>query len=278
MSPLFSKSAPSADSAETRTPGPAKLSAGRRALMVAGALVVAGTWIYLVLLRPTDWESVAGSPEALITLAGYFGGAALLLAGALPSLSAEAIALIPVCLVINIVIGELIGSIGVPLYLDSLGTVLMAALLGPVAGLATGTLSSVVWGFINPAALPFAAVSAATGWMAGWVIQRGAFQRIWRIVVSGAIIGIVSGMLAAPVAAFVYGGTAGLGTGALVSVFREFGNSLLASVTMQSLVSDPLDKIVVLAVVALTVKALPQRVLKRLHPAVQPRQDAETKS
>ena len=70
MSPLFSKSAPSADSAETRTPGPAKLSAGRRALMVAGALVVAGTWIYLVLLRPSDWESVAGSPEALITLAG----------------------------------------------------------------------------------------------------------------------------------------------------------------------------------------------------------------
>lgn len=278
MSPLFSKSPQSADSSGPRTPGPAKLSAGRRALMLAGGLVVAGTWIYLVLLRPTDWESVAGSPEAFITLAGYFGGAALLLAGALPSLTAGAIALIPVCLVINIVIGELIGSIGVPLYLDSLGTVLMAALLGPVAGLATGTLSSVVWGFINPAALPFAAVSAATGWMAGWAIQRGALQRIWRIVVSGAIIGIISGMLAAPVAAFVYGGTAGLGTGALVSVFREFGNSLLASVTMQSLVSDPLDKIVVLFLVALTVKALPQRVLKRLHPAVQPRPAAETKS
>lgn len=241
--------------------------------MVAGALVVAGTWSYLVLLRPTDWESVAGRPEAFITLAGYLGGAALLLAGALPSLTAGAIALIPVCLVINIAIGELIGSIGVPLYLDSLGTVLMAALLGPVAGLATGTLSSVVWGFINPAALPFAAVSAATGWMAGWAIQRGVLQSIWRIVVSGAI----SGMLAAPVAAFVYGGTAGLGTGALVSVFREFGNSLLASVTMQSLVSDPLDKIVVLFFVALTVKALPQRVLKRLHPAVHPRSDAETK-
>lgn len=228
--------------------------------MVAGALVVAGTWSYLVLLRRTDWESVAGSPEAFITLAGYLGGAALLLAGALPSLTAGAIALIPVCLVINIAIGELIGSIGVPLYLDSLGTVLMAALLGPVAGLAIGTLSSVVWGFINPA------------------IQRGVLQSIWRIVVSGAIIGIISGMLAAPVAAFVYGGTAGLGTGALVSVFREFGNSLLASVTMQSLVSDPLDKIVVLFFVALTVKALPQRVLKRLHPAVHPRSDAETKS
>lgn len=277
MSPLFSKSAQSADSSAPRTPRPAKLSTGRRALMVAGALVVAGTWSYLVLLRPTDWESVAGRPEAFITLAGYLGGAALLLAGALPSLTAGAIALIPVCLVINIAIGELIGSIGVPLYLDSLGTVLMAALLGPVAGLATGTLSSVVWGFINPAALPFAAVSAATGWMAGWAIQRGVLQSIWRIVVSGAIIGIISGMLAAPVAAFVYGGTAGLGTGALVSVFREFGNSLLASVTMQSLVSDPLDKIVVLFFVALTVKALPQRVLKRLHPAVHPRPDAETK-
>ena len=189
-----------------------------------------------------------------------------MLAGTLPVLPARTIAIIPVALVLNIVVGEIIGSIGVPLYLDAVGTILVAALAGPIAGLATGTLSSVVWGLINPAALPFAAVSAATGYLSGWAISHGAFKKWWRVVASGAVIGIISGMLAAPVAAFVYGGTAGLGTGAVVSLFRELGNSLLASVTLQSFISDPLDKIIVFLIVWATVKALPKRTLESLRP------------
>ena len=169
------------------------LTPARKAMVLAGGLLVAATWIYLVLVRPTSWESVAASTEALITLGGYVGGAVLLLAGTLPVLPARTIAIIPVALVLNIVVGEIIGSIGVPLYLDAVGTILVAALAGPIAGLATGTLSSVVWGLINPAALPFAAVSAATGYLSGWAISHGAFKKWWRVVASGAVIGIISG-------------------------------------------------------------------------------------
>ncbi|WP_293770737.1 ECF transporter S component [uncultured Corynebacterium sp.] len=245
---------------------PISLSPARTALVAAGALVVFATWIYLVLVRPTDWESVAGSTEALITLVGYLLGAVLLLTGTLSALPARTIAIIPVALVLNIVVGEIIGSIGVPLYIDSVGTVLVAALAGRIAGLATGTLSSVVWGLLNPAALPFAAVSAATGYLSGLAIEKGAFRSWWRVILSGAIIGIISGMLAAPVAAFVYGGTAGLGTGAVVSAFREAGNSLIASVTLQSFISDPLDKALVFLIVWAAVKALPKRTLESLRP------------
>ena len=121
------------------------LTPARRGMVIAGAALVVATWIYLVLFRPTDWESVAGSAEALITLAGYLIGAALLLAGTVPSLPARTIAIIPIALVLNIVVGQIIGSSGIPLYIDSVGTILVAALAGPIAGLATGTLSSVVW-------------------------------------------------------------------------------------------------------------------------------------
>ncbi|MDO5511924.1 ECF transporter S component [Corynebacterium sp.] len=248
----------------------------RRALAVAGALLVAGTWLYLVLVRPTDWDSVGGSTEALITLAGYVGGAGLLLAATLPALPARTIGVIPVALVLNIVIGQIAGSVGIPLYLDSVGTVLVAALAGPIAGLATGTLSSVVWGLLNPAALPFAAVAAATGWLAGVAVQKGALTRLWKLVVSGLLIGLICGALAAPVAAFVYGGTAGVGTGAIVSLFRELGNSLLASVTMQSFISDPLDKLAVMAVVFAAVKALPRKTLRSFQPTPAPEHPATT--
>ncbi|MEJ5998629.1 ECF transporter S component [Corynebacterium sp. H130] len=216
--------------------------------------------MYLVLVRPSSWESVGGSTEALITLGGYLLGVALLLAGAIPNLSARTLTLIPVALVLNMVLGQVIGSIGIPLYLDSIGTVLVAVLAGSAAGLATGALSSVVWGLLNPAALPFAVISALTGLLAGLAKERGLFDRIWTWIISGAVIGLICGALAAPIAAFVYGGTAGVGTGAIVSAFREMGNSLLQSVTMQSFISDPLDKAAVFAIVYYVVRSLPARV------------------
>ena len=243
-----------------------QLTPARRALGLLGGLIVAATWLYLVLVRPTDWSAVGGSTEALITLAGYVGGAVLLLAAVLPALPARTIGLIPIALVLNIVIGQIVGAIGIPLYLDSVGTVLIAALAGPIAGLATGTLSSVVWGLFNPAALPFAAVAAATGWLAGLMIKHGGFNNLLRVILSGAVLGLITGALSAPVAAFVYGGTAGVGTGALVSLFREMGNSLLGSVTLQAFISDPLDKAIVLLVVWAAVKSLPKKTLASLRP------------
>lgn len=238
------------------------LSNTQKAASITGALIIAATWLYLVLVRPTDWDSVGGSTEALITLGGYLAGVIALLAATLPALPARTIAIIPIALILNIVVGQIVGAVGIPLYLDSVGTVLIAALAGPITGLATGALSSVVWGLLNPAALPFAAVSAATGWLAGTFIHRfGAFKSILRLIIFGILLGLICGMLAAPVAAFVYGGTAGVGTGAIVSLFREMGNSLLGSVTLQSFISDPIDKVLVLLIVFAGIKALPEKTL-----------------
>ncbi|EKX87746.1 hypothetical protein [Corynebacterium durum] len=237
------------------------LSAVQKALAGVGALFIAATWVFVVIARPTDWSSVGASSQALITLGGYVTGAVLLLVATVPALPARLVSMIPVALVLNIVVGQIIGSVGIPLYLDSTGTVLVAALAGPWAGIATGVLSSLVWSAFNPSVLPFAATSAAVGGLAGVAIKHGALKNVATVLLSGAVIGIVVGMLAAPVAAFVYGGTAGVGTGAVVLLLREMGHSLLQSVTLQSFISDPLDKALVMLLVWLVLKSLPKRTL-----------------
>ena len=237
------------------------LSAVQKTLAGVGALFIAATWVFVVVARPTDWSSVGASSQALITLGGYVTGAVLLLVATVPALPARLVSMIPVALVLNIVVGQIIGSVGIPLYLDSTGTVLVAALAGPWAGIATGVLSSLVWSAFNPSVLPFAATSAAVGGLAGVAIKHGALKNIATVLLSGAVVGIVVGMLAAPVAAFVYGGTAGVGTGAVVSLLREMGHSLLQSVTLQSFISDPLDKALVMLLVWLVLKSLPKRTL-----------------
>jgi energy-coupling factor transport system substrate-specific component len=54
-----------------------------------------------------------------------------------------------------------------------------------------------------------------------------------------------------------------VGTGAIVSAFRAMGDTLLAAITKQALISDPMDKAIVFAIAALLVYALPRRTTYR---------------
>ncbi|WP_285250909.1 ECF transporter S component [Pseudarthrobacter sp. fls2-241-R2A-168] len=231
----------------------------RRLLEILGALAIAGTYIYLVLNQPADITGGPGSASALIALSGFLAGAILLIVAVLPALPTSTLVLIPVALVLNIVLGQFVGSTLVPFYLDAIGTVLVAVLAGPAAGAATGALSSIVWSFLNPTVLPFAAGAALIGCLAGLAARYGLFRRFYLAPVAGFVTGIIGGVVSAPVAAFVFGGTSGVATGAIVSAFRSMGDSLLAAITKQALISDPMDKAIVFTAVAVLIYALPRR-------------------
>jgi hypothetical protein len=96
-------------------------------------------------------------------------------------LNSTALALIPLAIAINIAIGQIVQTLKLPLYLDSIGTVLVGALLGPWIGLITGALSNVIWtltGLSNSGpAINFAYVAAIIGMIAGFAGRAGLFQR-----------------------------------------------------------------------------------------------------
>ncbi|MGY2747045.1 ECF transporter S component [Pseudarthrobacter sp. O4] len=234
--------------------------AGRRRLLeLAGAAAIAATYIFLVLTQPADIANGPASFSALVALGGFLLGAVLLIVAVLPVLPTSTVVLMPVALILNVVLGQLMGSTGLPFYFDAIGTVLIAVLAGPAAGAATGALSSVVWSFFNPTVLPFAAGAALIGFLAGVAARSGLFRRFYLAPVAGFITGILAGVVSAPIAAFVFGGTSGVGTGAIVSAFRAMGDTLLAAITKQALISDPMDKAIVFVIAALLVYALPRR-------------------
>mgnify|MGYP003122289594 CR=1 FL=1 len=230
-----------------------------RILAAAGVLLLAGTYTILVLTQPTGLVDGLGQGVALATFAAYLAAALLLLAAVLPELPVSTLTLIPVALALNIVLGQFVGSVMIPLYLDSLGTVLVGFLAGRRAGAATGVLGTLIWSLFNPTVLPFAAGAALVGFLAGTAARFGALRRPYLAPVAGLLAGVLVGVLSAPVAAFVFGGTSGVGTGALVAAFRSMGDSLLGAVTKQALISDPGDKAIVFLLAALLVYALPGR-------------------
>ena len=80
------------------------------------------------------------------------------------------IVLIPIAMAINIVLGQTVASVlKVPIYMDSIGTILVGVLAGPIPGLVTGVLTNLVWTYVIPApfhsdfAAPFASSRRGSG-------------------------------------------------------------------------------------------------------------------
>ena len=91
--------------------------------------------------------------------------------------------LMPIAIALNVALGSTVQQVlKLPIYMDSLGTVLTGVLGGPLAGLATGVLTNLLWAYVLPPPLaaptagPFAVTAAVIGLLAGVWGRLGAFR------------------------------------------------------------------------------------------------------
>ncbi len=153
--------------------------------------------------------------------------------------------LILIAFVLNIVLGHIVQFVlKTPLFLDSIGTILVGALLGPLAGTLVGVFSNVIWYFIlgDQSILPYAITAAFIGWAAGIVFSLDGYNRFRRILVSGLLVGIGAALISAPITAYIFGGITGSGTDYLTNIINETGANILQAATIQGFISDPVDK------------------------------------
>ena len=91
------------------------------------------------------------------------------------------IVLMPIAIAINIVLGVTVQQVlKLPIYLDSIGTILVGVLAGPIAGLLTGVLSNLIWqyapGIGGGTIGPFAITAGVIGLLAGVWGQLGIYR------------------------------------------------------------------------------------------------------
>jgi hypothetical protein len=93
------------------------------------------------------------------------------------------IVLIPIAIAINIILGQTVAAaLKIPVYLDSIGTILVGVLAGPIAGAVTGGLANLIWTYVLPApfnsayAAPFFIVAVEIGLLAGIFGRLGFFR------------------------------------------------------------------------------------------------------
>lgn len=179
--------------------------------------------------------------------------------------NATTIPLIAFGAALNIVVGQAVQLVKLPLYLDSIGTILIACVVGPVAGMLTGAFANLTLGFFfNYAFIFFIPVTLVIGAFSGFAARLGVFKKWYTALPAGIIQGLLGAVTSAPIAAFMFGGVTMGGTDFLVLYFRAIGKSIIQSAFMQGLAADPVDKAVSYLIVYFLLTRIPRSILLRL--------------
>jgi hypothetical protein len=124
------------------------------------------------------------SALALIVAFAVYAGVEYAQTGGFGSIASQfdvrTLTLMPVAIAINIILGAAVANaLKIPIYLDSIGTILVGALAGPIPGALTGFVANLLWQYVIPppfqgsVAGPFAIVAAVIGLLAGIFARIG---------------------------------------------------------------------------------------------------------
>lgn len=175
--------------------------------------------------------------------------------------SSRTLTLIVFSIAINMVVGQLSSILKLPIFLDSIGTLICALLAGPWAALTSGLLTNLLWGLLSgPIAAAFAPVAMMIGLSAGLLARAGGFRTLPRVILSGVVITFALMIVAVPIRTYLFGGTTGSGADFFVAYFHAVGDNLLESVAITVLGANIADKIISALVAWLLVRQLPERV------------------
>ncbi|EFH8949217.1 ECF transporter S component [Escherichia coli] len=188
--------------------------------------------------------------------------------------SSQALVLIVISIAINMIGGQLASMVKLPIFLDSVGTLISAVLLGPVIGMLTGLLTNLLWGLLtDPIAAAFAPVAMVIGLVAGWLARAGWFRTLPKVVVSGVIITLAVTVVAVPLRTALlavtvvavplrtalFGGVTGSGADLFVAWMHSMGQNLVESVAITVIGANLVDKILTAVIVWLLLRQLPIR-------------------
>lgn len=172
--------------------------------------------------------------------------------------------IIPIGILLNLTIGYVVTILKLPVFLDSIGTVLVAVLCGPIIGITTGVLTVIIAGItINPVLPWYVGTALVIGLFSALWASKGLFKKWWQAMIGGIIMGVLSAIVSAPVTTYVFGGFTLSGSSLIVAYLLQTGQTMLNSVILTGFASDPVDKMFTFLLVWFLLKGFPKEILYR---------------
>ncbi|AFU72171.1 ECF transporter S component [Bifidobacterium asteroides] len=179
--------------------------------------------------------------------------------------STKSLVLIPIAVGINLIGGTLSSTLKLPLFLDMIGTTVIACLSGPWVAALCGLLTNVFLALVaNPVYLPYALSSVLCGLVIGYMVKAGLFKRIWGVVLVWLACALVNTVTASLITVLVYGGATGVnGTSVLTAALVVAVKNIVISVLSSSMLENLIDKGITVLIAYVIVRRIPKRFLSQ---------------
>jgi len=172
--------------------------------------------------------------------------------------------MIPIGIAINFIGGQIALLLKLPVYLDSIGTILVGATCGMLPGAIVGAISNILNSITSPPTLAFGVLSILFGLLAGFLGRRGIFRTWWKALLSAIPFALIGGVLGAIITILVFGGLAVGGGAIVVGLLVAVGLDTNTANFVAQVPMDVLDKVPTVLIVYAIIKGLPKRILSKL--------------
>ena len=170
------------------------------------------------------------------------------------------ISFIAFCAALNVGIAFLVQLLKLPIYLDSVGTVLAAVLIGPISGAVAGVLALLIITITTaPTAIAYSCTAVVIAVCSSFFTRFKFLANIWASIFGGFLLGVISALVSAPVTVYVFHGATLFGADMFTVLFKATGRPLLESAILGGLATDPVDKVATSLLCFFLIKALPAR-------------------
>lgn len=175
-------------------------------------------------------------------------------------LSTAAIVLIPAAIGINYLGKLFAGLLKLPVWLDSIGTVLASMLAGPVIGAASGIINNLVYGLtVDPISTVYAVTSGAIGLIVGIMAYKGWIANVQKAIVIGLVVGFSAAIISTPLNIIFWGGQTGNVWGdAFYAILISNNAPVWLASFGDSIIVDVPDKVLTVIISYLIFKGLPK--------------------
>ena len=162
-------------------------------------------------------------------------------------------------LILNIILSKLALYFKMPLYLDTVGTILAAMLGGNLSAVAVGFFVNVINGLTDVSTVYYGIINILIAVFAVILHKRGAFDRIGGIVAAIVVFSIIGGGLGSLITYFLNGFDFGdvVSAPLVVAIYERFGLSKFLSQLLADISVDIFDKTVAVALSVIIYRLIP---------------------
>lgn len=169
-------------------------------------------------------------------------------------------------IIVNVVLAYLMFRLGYPLYLDTIGTVVVAAVGGLFPGIVTAVVTNAICALFNFNAIYYSFMNAMIALFAAWYLRRRSLRKTGTIITLIAVLAVFSGVISAVINWFLLGASErATSLDTVLMLISSLGIPVFSAYLIYIILINIIDKGITVLVTWIVVRLMPQRVKERIE-------------